>query len=1319
VSFNLNGGSGNQPNNVTATYGAAMPALSTSANPTRTGHTFGGWYDAPSGGFQYYNTSRASVRTWDKTGTTVTLYAHWTPIGYTITYKAGTGGSGSDQTQSVTFADTFTTKAANTFTKANATFAGWSASSGSYPNANTSYTYNTAGNITLTATWNCNAGYTLNSSTGACVQCAAGTYKSSAGNGACSACNALTGVSPSGGTYTSVAGSTSSTACKYTAPAKTIAGCSTVTSNQVTYTGSAWPASTYNVKADGGYVIANNNTKDATCDQCSGAVWSAGGTATSCSPCPAQTDGWTRNGGTGWTAVTQCNQTKTPANCASGTIKQNATSTTAWGTSSVLSPLTANQNYYVNGTSCSACSSLGGGLYKNSAAGNSGGSGVCKTDSISGKYLAKATDTATTNCGPGKYKAAHTLAYPNTSSCATADAGYFAAGNNSTAQTKCVAGSYSGAGASACTACGAGKTSAAGATAASACTSCTAITNLSTWATSTWNTNNTMTNLCAVDKCAANSYKSGNTCPTCSSGTSSKYSKSAVGTTSVNSCYLTTTAGKYVATAKEGEVDCPANSYCVGGSTIYYGTGATTGGSATCSSGTGNKYTKSAAKSSKVGQCYLTLTSGKQVASAGAGVTDCTAGRYCTSTGNIYYNTDGGTATYTGGQCVVGSYSGAGASACTACGAGKTSAAGATAASACTSCTAITNLSTWATSTWNTNNTMSNLCTVGTCNGASYKSGNTCPTCPAGYGANTSTGKTAISQCQAQCAAGYAVQTANEACKIVPSGYQTGTHKVAYGSKTPTAADSTSPAAGTWYSCLTNYSASGTAATNHDARSDCTISCGVGTQIASANATQCTTPAGNWYIGAHTVAAGSKSAPTSCKTGYTISGTTAADHDGETDCKISCEAGKYIATAGAGCAVCPAGKYCLGGSKNQTETLAVSGSCPAGTYSTGGAKTSACTSALSGYTAAVCATDKYSGTGAGSCEDCATAKGYHNSGAVAANHAGIASCKATCSGTQYVATKGAGCVTVDTGYYGREGNTQVAQDATLGRTQCPEGYRNGAATTIEGNCVMNVAGGKYVATPKEKAASGTCEKGYAKAAHTVKYGDTSSCAACTGTTYAESTGMSACTKCPTATNATDVVSYGYWESGGVHTTRRACQAIFKAKTLSHGSIAASGYYCYIDKDSDSYGLQATTDSYYGCYSQVASTKCSGGYYTPKYTSSSLTQMRYTSIADMEANLCTAVGAGYWSAADSLTRTQCATGLTTIGYGAGADEAGDCGRVMHIGDSKLYLRGTKKTTPSLNVKVGDKTFYGNMSTATKGKLRVKSGSTTYSVHDDSM
>ena len=68
---------------------------------------------------------------------------------YTVTYKNG-GGTGADQTQSVTYNASFTTKPATIFTRPGYNFTSWG---GSYPNANSSYRYTTAGNTTLTAQW--------------------------------------------------------------------------------------------------------------------------------------------------------------------------------------------------------------------------------------------------------------------------------------------------------------------------------------------------------------------------------------------------------------------------------------------------------------------------------------------------------------------------------------------------------------------------------------------------------------------------------------------------------------------------------------------------------------------------------------------------------------------------------------------------------------------------------------------------------------------------------------------------------------------------------------------------------------------------------------------------------------------------------------------------------------------------------------------------------------------------------------------------------------------------------------------------------------
>ena len=115
-----------------------------------------------------------------------------------------------------------------------------------------------------------------------------------------------------------------------------------------------------------------------------------------------------------------------------------------------------------------------------------------------------------------------------------------------------------------------------------------------------------------------------------------------------------------------------------------------------------------------------------------------------------------------------------------------------------------------------------------------------------------------------------------------------------------------------------------------------------------------------------------------------------------------------------------------------------------------------------------------------------------------------------------------------------------------------------------------------------------------------------------------------------------------------------------------------------------------------------------------------------------AGACGNVGAGYYMPAHTVKQTetdnrgQCPVGQTTIGYGTGADGAGDCGRIFHASDGTLYLRSTKRTTPSLNVKIGNTTYYGNMSTVernmstgTSRKMKFKSGGTTYYMYDDSI
>ena len=73
VSLDWQSGSDGSPS-ITATYGLPMPGITV---PTRTGHTFGGYWTEPNGGgVQYYTSTGASAHIWDKTNAMI-LYAYW------------------------------------------------------------------------------------------------------------------------------------------------------------------------------------------------------------------------------------------------------------------------------------------------------------------------------------------------------------------------------------------------------------------------------------------------------------------------------------------------------------------------------------------------------------------------------------------------------------------------------------------------------------------------------------------------------------------------------------------------------------------------------------------------------------------------------------------------------------------------------------------------------------------------------------------------------------------------------------------------------------------------------------------------------------------------------------------------------------------------------------------------------------------------------------------------------------------------------------------------------------------------------------------
>lgn len=89
ITFDKQSGTGGSNSVDPATYGQAMP---TATMPTRNGYTFLGYYDATSGGTQYYKADGTSARNWDKVVAATTLYARWSQ-NQTLSYNANGHGT--------------------------------------------------------------------------------------------------------------------------------------------------------------------------------------------------------------------------------------------------------------------------------------------------------------------------------------------------------------------------------------------------------------------------------------------------------------------------------------------------------------------------------------------------------------------------------------------------------------------------------------------------------------------------------------------------------------------------------------------------------------------------------------------------------------------------------------------------------------------------------------------------------------------------------------------------------------------------------------------------------------------------------------------------------------------------------------------------------------------------------------------------------------------------------------------------------------------------------------------------------------------------
>ncbi|MSW17707.1 MAG: hypothetical protein F2851_01975, partial [Actinobacteria bacterium] len=152
ISYNTNGGTGSAPVSSNWTYDTATAAtLAAGTGLAKLGYSFGGWSASA---------SATTGLTTDTPSSSLTYYAVWTPVTYTVTYNAGTGGSGTAPTEAgKILGATFTLASGSGLTPPPPTNSGATTYSFAYWNDGTSNyaagaTYSMpAGNVNLAAQW--------------------------------------------------------------------------------------------------------------------------------------------------------------------------------------------------------------------------------------------------------------------------------------------------------------------------------------------------------------------------------------------------------------------------------------------------------------------------------------------------------------------------------------------------------------------------------------------------------------------------------------------------------------------------------------------------------------------------------------------------------------------------------------------------------------------------------------------------------------------------------------------------------------------------------------------------------------------------------------------------------------------------------------------------------------------------------------------------------------------------------------------------------------------------------------------------------------
>jgi len=150
ITFNSEGGSA-----VTSMSGLDGTTITLPTAPTYAGHSFNGWFVAPSGG-------AALTSPYLLAGST-TLYAQWTANSYTVTFNSN-GGTGTMANETH---NTLTALTTNAFTRTGYTFTGWNTLANGHGTAYANgATYPFTALVTLYAQWKVQFTVTFNANGG-------------------------------------------------------------------------------------------------------------------------------------------------------------------------------------------------------------------------------------------------------------------------------------------------------------------------------------------------------------------------------------------------------------------------------------------------------------------------------------------------------------------------------------------------------------------------------------------------------------------------------------------------------------------------------------------------------------------------------------------------------------------------------------------------------------------------------------------------------------------------------------------------------------------------------------------------------------------------------------------------------------------------------------------------------------------------------------------------------------------------------------------------------------------------------------------------